>query len=114
MVKRNIGSQRLFDHYVLLMVEKHILKYSVNLYDRLIRAMADKGFVEDFVFWDRYAFRYVFFNSREDDGVRRFSHSEAKKLWDTFVYLKLKCPTLDVSEVLMQLEKFIQLKAIEE
>ena len=60
MVKRNIGSKRLFDHYILMMIEKHIMKYDVPLYSRLIRALADKGFTEDFVFWDKFAFAWIY------------------------------------------------------
>ena len=56
MVKRNIGSDRLFEHYILFMVEKHILKYSVDLYSRMIRVLGEKGFSSDFVFWDKFAF----------------------------------------------------------
>ena len=52
-VKRNIGSQRLFDHYILMMIEKNVLNYDVQTYQRMIRAMADKGFVEDYVFWEK-------------------------------------------------------------
>ena len=63
-VARNIGSQRLFDHYLLFMIEKHLLKYSVSEYSRMVRAMAEKMFIEDYVFWDKFAFRYVFFDPR--------------------------------------------------
>lgn len=56
MVKRNIGSDRLFEHYILFMVEKHVLKYSVDLYSRMIRVLGEKGFASDFVFWDKFAF----------------------------------------------------------
>ena len=41
-VARNIGSQRLFDHYMLFMIEKHVLKYTVDQYSRMVRALADK------------------------------------------------------------------------
>jgi len=44
MVKRNIGSDRLFEHYILFMIEKHVLKYPVSLYSRMVRVMAEKGF----------------------------------------------------------------------
>ena len=30
----------------------------------MIRTMADKGFVEDYVFWDKFAFRYVFYDPK--------------------------------------------------
>ena len=72
----------------------------------MIRVMADRQFVQDFVFWDKYAFKYVYTDPRRPEG-RIFSHEEAKLLWDSMVYLKLKCPTLDIRDVLIQLEKFI-------
>ena len=106
MVARNIGSDRLFDHYILHMIEKHVLSYSVSEYCRMIRAMAEKGFVEDYVFWEKYAFKYVYYDPRSGDE-RKLSNEQAKKLWDTFVFLKLKCPSLEVKDVLKQLEKFI-------
>ena len=112
MVARNMGSERLFDHYMLHMIEKHVLSYTINEYSRMIRAMAEKGFVEDYVFWEKYAFKYVYFDPRSGEE-RKFSHEQAKKLWDSFVFLKLKCPSIEVKDVLKQLEKFIQLRRIE-
>lgn len=106
MTSRNLGSQRLFDHYVLFMIEKYVLRYKVPIYSRMIRVMADRQFVEDYVFWDKYAFKYVYTDPKKPEG-REFTHEEAKILWDSFVYLKLKCPTIDIRDVLMQLERFI-------
>ena len=68
--------------------------------------MADRQFVEDFIFWDKYAFKYVYSDPKRPDG-RVFTHEEAKLLWDSFVYLKLKCPTIDIRDQLNQLERFI-------
>ena len=87
------------------MVEKHLLRYPAPLYSRLLRVMADREFVEDYVFWDTYAFKYVYQDSR--GAGRVFTHEEAKQLWDSFVYLKLKCPSIDIKDVLVQLERFI-------
>jgi hypothetical protein len=40
MVARNVGSDRLFQHYILHHIERHVLKFSVDLYSRMIRALA--------------------------------------------------------------------------
>ena len=98
--KKNIGSQRLFDDYLLMMVEKNLLHYSVNLYVRMVQVMADRNFVEDYVFWKRFAFRYVFEDPRALGSVRTFNHKEAKAIWDAYVYLRIRCPSIDVREVL--------------
>ena len=58
----------------------------------MIRAMADKGFVEDYIFWDKFAFRYVFYNPKKENNQRTFSTEQAKDIWESYVYLKLKCP----------------------
>jgi len=76
----------------------------VPLYSRLIRVMADRQFVEDFVFWDKFVFKYVYTDPR-NNGYRIFDGTEARILWDSFVYLSLKCPVLDVRDVLSELEK---------
>jgi len=73
MVNRNVGSDRLFEHYVLHKIELNVLKYTVSEYSRMIRALAQKGFVEDYVFWDKFAFRYIFHDPKED-SERFFTH----------------------------------------
>lgn len=108
MVSRNVGSDRLFQHYILHHIEKNVLKFTVNQYSRMVRALAEKGFVEDYVFWDKFAFRYVFEDPKE--AQRKFTPAQAKKLWDSFVLLKLKCPIIDIKDVLQQLEQFMEQK----
>lgn len=51
-VKKNIGSERLFRDYLLLRVERMIYDFSVDQYTRILRALADKHYVEDKTFWD--------------------------------------------------------------
>jgi hypothetical protein len=38
----------------------------------MIRAMADKGFEEDYVFWEKFAFKYVYVDPK-NDGKREFT-----------------------------------------
>ena len=106
--KKGLGSQRLFDNYILMMIERNLLYYPVGLYARMIQAMADRAFVDDYVFWDKFAFRYVFEDPKGLGGQRHFTHEQAKRLWDAFVYLRIKCPQIDVRAVLQQLETFME------
>lgn len=92
------------------MIETHIMKYPVDLFCRMVRVMADREFQDDSIFWERFAFKYVFFDSRTKKD-RVFEPAEAKQLWDTFVLLKLKCPVIEVSEVLSYLEQFMEREA---
>ena len=42
MVRRNLGGQRLFDHYIYLKIERNVLKFSTDQFCRTVRALADK------------------------------------------------------------------------
>ena len=59
------------------------------------------------MFWDKFAFQYVYTDPKRIDGKRHFTGAEAKMAWDTFIYLKLKCPSIDVKDVLGHLESFM-------
>lgn len=104
LVKRNLGSERLYRDYLLLKIERNILKFSINQYSRLLRALADKGYVEDHIFWTQYIFRYVY--DTDSKTERTLTEDEARKVWDSYIYLKLKCPTIDISEPVARVESF--------
>jgi hypothetical protein len=104
LVRRNLGSERLLRDYLLLKIERNILKFSVDQYSRLIRALADKGYVEDHVFWTQYVYKYVFETDRKIERV--LTESEARKIWDSYIYLKLKCPSIDIKEPVTRIETF--------
>jgi hypothetical protein len=106
-VKRGLGSERLYRDYLLLKIERNITKFSVEQYCRIIRALADKQYVEDNVFWNEYVFKFMRTNptdKRKEAKDRTFSDGEARKLWDALIYLKLKCPSLDVKDHIAYVE----------
>jgi len=114
-VKRSVGSERLFRDFLLLKLEKNIMTLSISQYTRLVRALADKQYVEDNVFWNEYVFRYI--HTESETGVvakkgeevpRTYSDEEARKVWDALIYLKLKCPSLDVKSHIAYVETFIK------
>lgn len=47
LVKRDLGSERLFLHYIYMRIERNVLKFTVDEYVRCIRALADKGYGND-------------------------------------------------------------------
>lgn len=78
----------------------------------MIRALADKQYVEDLVFWNEYVFKFIHNtpgpDAKANKDTRTFTDDEARKLWDALIYLKLKCPSLDVKDHLNYVEKFMQ------
>jgi hypothetical protein len=50
-------------------------------------------------------------DKRKDAPERSFTDPEARKLWDALIFLKLKCPSLDVKNHIAHVEKFMQQEA---
>jgi hypothetical protein len=111
-VKREVGSDRLYRDYLLLKIEKNMMNLSIGQYVRMIRALADKQYVEDVFFWNEFIFRFIHDtpgpDAKANKGNRTFTDAEARKLWDALIYLKLKCPSLDVKDHLNYVEKFME------
>ena len=69
-----------------------------------MRAVADKQFVEDPVFWHEYVFKYVNHGRNGVEGERKFTPQEAKEVWEAIIYLKLRCPQIDLRDTLGHIE----------
>ena len=87
LVKKNMGGERLFNHYIYMKIERNVLKFTPSQYCRTVRALADKQFVEDQVFWEDYVFKYVSHDKSGREGMRKFDYYQAKQVWDSLVYL---------------------------
>eukprot|EP00352_Strombidinopsis_acuminata_P001933 CAMPEP_0176399710 /NCGR_PEP_ID=MMETSP0126-20121128/46973_1 /TAXON_ID=141414 ORGANISM="Strombidinopsis acuminatum, Strain SPMC142" /NCGR_SAMPLE_ID=MMETSP0126 /ASSEMBLY_ACC=CAM_ASM_000229 /LENGTH=86 /DNA_ID=CAMNT_0017775445 /DNA_START=164 /DNA_END=424 /DNA_ORIENTATION=- len=72
----------------------------------MIRAIADKNFVEDSIFWDKHIFQYCKFE-KDNKTKREFTAEEARKVWEALIYLKLKCPIIDIKEPIAAIEKYM-------
>lgn len=107
LVKKELGSERLFLHYIYMKIERQVLKFSVDQYCRCIRVLADKGYSEDRQFWQDHMFTYVYERARPKRAEREFDPQNAKKVWDSLIYLKLKCPDVDLKDTLQQVEKWM-------
>jgi len=56
LVKHDLGSERMFRDYLVLKIERNMNGFSAQQYSRLVRALADKMYVEDIVLWNEYIF----------------------------------------------------------
>lgn len=106
LTKKKIGSDRLFNNYIYLQIERQIYSFTGKQYCRLLRTLANKGYQEDKVFWNDYVFDYV---RTDDKGQSKgnFNKADAERIWDLLVLIKIQLPTLDVSEPMSQLVKYI-------
>lgn len=52
-------------------------------------------------------FKFVTERHRPKGGERKFTGLEAKRVWDSLIYLKIKCPEIDLKNSLKELEKWM-------
>lgn len=64
------------------------------------------------MFWTDHVFKY--FTETAKKEKRTFTNDEAKKLWDALIFLKLRCPTLDIKGPLSIVEGFFDQEKGEE
>lgn len=51
LTKRGLGSERLFNNYIYLQIERQMLSFTGSQYCKILRILSDKGYQEDKVFW---------------------------------------------------------------
>jgi hypothetical protein len=52
-------------------------------------------------------FKFVSERHRPKGAERKFTGVEAKRVWDSLIYLKIKCPEIDLKNSLKELEKWM-------
>ena len=106
LTKRRLGSERLFNNYIYMQIERQIYKFTGEQYCRLLRTLGNKGYQEDRVFWKDYIFDYV---RTDEKGVSKgkFSNEDAVRIWDLLVLLKIQLPLLNVDEPMSNLVRYI-------
>ena len=55
-------------------------------------------------------FKYLTHNKNGQEGKRELTFNQAKKIWDSLVYLKIRCPTIDLKDSLKNVEKFLNVE----
>lgn len=50
-------------------------------------------------------FKYILETEKKEEKV--FNADEARSLWDALIYLKLRCPSLDIKQALVRVETYL-------
>ena len=93
LTKRRLGSERLFNNYIYMQIERQIYKFTGEQYCRLLRTLGNKGYQEDRVFWKDYIFDYVRVDEK-GNSKGNFSKDDAvrERLKATFVQIEFAGP----------------------
>ena len=55
-------------------------------------------------------FKYLTHDKHGIEGKRELTFNQAKKIWDSLVYLKIRCPTIDLKDSLKNVEKWLNVE----
>ena len=56
-------------------------------------------------------FKYLTHDKNGHEGKRELTFNQAKKIWDSLVYLKIRCPTIDLKDSLKNVEKWLNVES---
>jgi len=99
MADKNLGSERLYNNYIYLQLERHVWALHPFMYARLIKALAQREFYQDQIFWKEYILKYMK-TDRKGINKREFTRIQALEVWLALVFLRIRCPSINVTDEL--------------
>ena len=109
MVKRHLGSERLFLNYIYPQLERKVLSYDGREYIRLLRSLTQKGFQDDKVFWNDFIFDYLR-PDKDGNPKGRFKQEHAKVIYGLLEKIKTQLSNVDVAEAMEHVAKYLPAK----
>lgn len=97
LVKRRMGSERLFNAYIYTQIERNILSFDGKEYTRLLRTLAEKGYQDDKVFWNDFVFDYLRLNEN-GKPKGKYKQDDVPSIRSALKKVQSKLITLDTTE----------------
>lgn len=97
--ENNLQAERLINYFLLPKIEKTVHKFSFETYILLLRVLAKMKYQEDPVFWSDFVFPCIF--------NFEMTYQQAKTLWETYLNVKINCPSLDVAKYFILIENIL-------
>lgn len=99
-VQRNLGDERLFKEFLFFYVEKKIKKFSIDQYLKILRVLGEKQYTDDVIFWNNFIFPRIY--------IEPFNQTDAQRIWDALIALKVKCPDLNCTVPINYIESVMK------
>ena len=85
----NLNAERLINYFIIPKIEKSVKKFSFENYLYLLKILAKMKYQDDPIFWSEYIMPCMF--------NFEMNFSEAKKLWEGYLNVKINCPSLELA-----------------
>ncbi len=95
----NLNADRLINYFIIPKIEKSVNKFSFENYLYLLKVLAKMKYQEDPIFWSDYVMPSVF--------NFEMNFSEAKKLWEAYLNVKINCPSLELAKYFILIEDIL-------
>lgn len=97
--ENNLQAERLINYFLLPKIEKTVHKFAFADYILLLKALAKMKYQEDPVFWSDFILPCIF--------NFEMTYPEAKMLWETYLNVKINCPSLDIAKYFILIENIL-------
>ncbi len=95
----NLQAERLINYFLIPKIEKNLHKFSFDDYISLLKVLAKMHYQEDPVFWSDFVLPCIF--------NFEMTYQEAKLLWETYLSVKINCPSLDIAKYFILIENIL-------
>lgn len=96
----NLNAERLINYFIFPKIEKGVHKYSFENYLHLLKVLAKMKYQEDPIFWSDYIMPCMF--------NFELNFSEAKRLWESYLNVKINCPSLELAKYFILIEDILK------
>lgn len=96
----NLQAERLINYFIIPKIEKSVEKFSFENYLYLLKVLAKMKYQDDPIFWSDYVMPCMF--------NFEMNFSEAKKLWESYLMVKINCPSLELAKYFILIEDILK------
>lgn len=97
--ENNLQAERLINYFLIPKIEKTVHKFSFGDYIQLLKVLSKMKYQEDPVFWSDFVLPCIF--------NFEMTYQEAKVLWETYLGVKINCPSLDIAKYFLLIENIL-------
>jgi len=97
--QNNLQAERLINYFLLPKIEKTVTKFNFENYILILKVLAKMKYQDDPIFWSNSILPCIF--------NYELTYENAKILWETYLNVKLNCPSLDIAKYFILIENIL-------
>lgn len=97
--QKNLQAERLINYFLIPKIENTVQNFTFSNYIALLNVLAKMKYQEDPIFWSDYILPCIF--------NYEMTYLEAKQLWESYLNVKINCPSLELAKYFILIENIL-------